>query len=252
MLSEERRMEIFRYLKRKSSATTEELINHFEVSGSTVRRDLEELARKKLITRTHNGAVVNAPNVETGFLMNYNSMLEEKKIVAKKSLSFINNGDFIALSGGSTCYMLATEICNSELVGLSILTNSINHVMLLLQSDRDFEIILAGGIPRKGTYECVGEMPIQIIRRFNIDKYFMGVDGISMEGGISFNNIGESEVSREIFKRSRQIFAIADHSKFSITRHSKVCELSELDAIITDESNELFREKYQKYGINIV
>jgi len=252
MLAEERRMEIFKFLKRKSSATTEELITHFEVSGSTVRRDLEELSRKKLITRTHNGAVVNSPNVETGFLINYNSMLQEKKIVARKALSYINNGDFIALSGGSTCYMLASEICKSELVGLSIITNSINHVMLLLQADRDYEIILAGGIPRKGTYECIGEMPIQIIRKFNIDKYFLGVDGMSLEGGISFDNIGEADVSREIMQRSKQLFVVADHSKFSIIKHSKICELTDIDAIITDDSNDLFKERYQKYGVKIV
>src|SRR6056297_897933 len=126
MLAEERRMAIFKYIKAKNSAKTEELIRTFDVSGSTIRRDLETLAMKKLIIRTHKGAVLNSTNVETEFLMNYNQHREEKGEIAKKGLALINEGDFIGLSGGTTAYILANEIIKSPLHSLSILTNSIN------------------------------------------------------------------------------------------------------------------------------
>jgi len=252
MLAEERRMEMFRYLKKVTSATTEDLINQFGASGSTIRRDLEELSKKKLIIRTHNGAVVNSPNVETGFLMNYNSMLVEKRNIAKKVLKYINNGDFIALSGGSTCHMIAEEIANSNLSELFILTNSVNQVVYLLQADKDFEIILAGGIPKKGTYECVGEIPIEIIKKFNVDKFFLGVDGLSVSGGASFNSVYEADVARVLFKRSKEVYAVADHSKFLLTKPAHVCDLSELTGIITDDTFEFDKDEYKKLNIKIL
>ena len=126
MLPDERRMAIFDYVKKNMSATTDELSNAFGVSASTVRRDLEFLASKNLIKRTHKGAVINSPHAESSFLVNYNYMREEKKLIAKKAITYINSGDFIALSGGTTSYFLADEIINSELTDLTILTHSIN------------------------------------------------------------------------------------------------------------------------------
>lgn len=68
MLTDERRMAIFEYIKKNFSATTEELAEHFNVSTSTIRRDLENLASKKLIKRTHKGAVVNSLTPKVVFL----------------------------------------------------------------------------------------------------------------------------------------------------------------------------------------
>jgi len=252
MLADERRMAIFEYIKKNFSATTEELANHFNVSTSTIRRDLENLASKKLIKRTHKGAVINSPHAESSFLVNYNYMREEKKLIAKKAMAFINNDEFIALSGGTTSYMLATELINSELQGLKIITNSINIATLILESKKDFVLIMAGGIPRKGSYECVGEFTLRTIRAFNIDKFFMGVNGISIEGGISFASFDEASVARELMSRSREKYVIADHTKFEVTKPARVAEIAEVDAIITDAIPEETKFSYTQLGARII
>ncbi len=243
MLSEERRMKIFEHLKSKTSATTNELIEKFAVSGSTIRRDLEYLEDKHLIRRTHSGAVVNAPYTEGNFIVNYNFMREEKKIIAGKALKLIEENDFIALSGGTTSYMLALEIINSSLKELTILTNSVNISNLIIESVKDFRLILTGGIPRKGTYECIGEIALRTIRNFNIDKFFVGVNGISLEGGITFSNIEEAEIAKEIHSRSSKTYVIADHTKFGVVKLARTLEITEVDGIITDSVPEVFSKK---------
>jgi len=252
MLPDERRMAIFDYVKKNMSATTDELSNAFGVSASTVRRDLEFLASKNLIKRTHKGAVINSPHAESSFLVNYNYMREEKKLIAKKAITYINSGDFIALSGGTTSYFLADEIINSELTDLTILTHSINIAMLMLESKKEFNLILAGGVPRKGSYECVGDLTISVFKLFNIDKYFMGVNGISIKGGISFDSYEEAAVARETLKSCRSVYVIADNSKFGIVCPSKVADVNEVDYIITDGniSKEVMMT-FTKAGANI-
>jgi DeoR/GlpR family transcriptional regulator of sugar metabolism len=252
MLTEERRMEIFKYIKRNNSAETETLINTFKVSGSTIRRDLEYLASKNLIVRTHKGAVLNATNVETDFIMSFNQNLKEKTMIAKKALNLINEGDFIGLSGGTTVYLLGKEIIKSPIHNLTILTNSISTATLFLESEKSYEIILAGGPPIKGTYECVGDFAIHIINSFNLDKYFFGVNGINIEDGISFNNFAESQVCRTLINRSLKSYVIADHSKFGIRKPSRVCPLSLLSGIITDELDKNSIEKFRTEGIKII
>lgn len=247
MLTNDRRLKIFEYIKRNTSATTNELSEKFGASGSTIRRDLEYLAKKNLIIRTHNGAMVNSPHAESGFLFNYYRMQEEKKIIAEKAVKFIEDYDFIALSGGTTSYMLATEILNSSLQGLTILTNSINITSLILESVKDFQVIVTGGVPRKGTYECVGEITLRTIRKFNIDKFFLGVNGISLKGGISFSNLQESEVAKEIHDHSRETYVIADHTKFGLTKPARLIDLSEINTIITDSIPHDFIRELSKY-----
>lgn len=234
MISDERRLKILEYIKKKRSATTEELSKFFTVSESTIRRDLGYLAEKKLIKRSHKGAMINFPHAERSFIVNYNLMRNEKRIVAKKALNFIEDYDFIALSGGTTCYTLVSEIVNSPLQNLTILTNSINISTLILESQKEFRLIVTGGIPRKGTYECVGEIALKTIKDFNIDKFFVGVNGISLKGGISFTNMEEAEISKEIHAHSRFTYVVADHTKFNVIKRSRTLDLSEVSAIITD------------------
>ena len=247
MLANNRRLKIFEYIKRNTGATTKELSKEFNASGSTIRRDLEYLAKKKLIIRSHNGAMVNSPHAESSFLFNYYRMREEKKLIAEKAVKFIKDYDFIAMSGGTTCYILASEILNSTIQGLTILTNSINITTLILESVKDFQVIVAGGTPRKGTYECIGEITLRTIRNFNIDNFFVGVNGISLDGGISLSNIEEAEVAKEIRNRSHRTYVIADHTKFGITKPARLIELSEVDTIITDYVPKDFQEELSKY-----
>ncbi len=244
MLTSDRKLKIFEYIKRNTSATTEELSKVFGVSTSTIRRDLEYLANKKLVIRIHNGAMVNSPHAESGFLFNYHKMQQEKRLIAKKAVKLINDYDFIALSGGTTCYILALEILDSTLEGLTILTNSINITTLILESMKDFRVIVAGGIPRKGTYECVGEITLNVIRQFNIDKFFVGVNGISTEGGVSFSNVQEAEVAREIMRHSRKVYIVADHTKFGVTKPARLMELSEAENVVTDSLPASFKREF--------
>lgn len=252
MLTHERQMEIFNYLKKNQSATTDELAKKFEISGSTVRRDLEALSEKKLIIRTHNGAVLNSPHVETSFAVAYNLMKKEKETIASKALNLVENGDFIALSGGSTAYILAKELVNSEIHELAVLTNSINIATLILESKKSFNLIVAGGVPRKGSYECIGEITTSIIRQFNIDKFFMGVNGIDIHGGISFSSIEEAEVSKAIFYQSRKTFIIADHTKFSVINRARISDITRPDIIITDELPEEIENEFILNGAKIL
>ncbi len=252
MLVDERRIKIFEYIKRKGSATTEELSKYFSVSGATIRRDLSYLASKSLIIRTHKGALIEEKNPQTNFLVNYNFMKQEKEIIAKKALKFIEEGDFIALSGGSTTYMLAKRLIASNFRDLTIITNAINIATLFIENPKEFKIILAGGIPKRGFYECVGEMTHQIVMKFNIDKFFLGANGVSLKGGISFYDLEEAEVSRIMHRYSAKTYLIVDHTKFGLTQEIRALEFSDIDLIITDNIPKEVKEKYKKKNIKIV
>jgi len=252
LLAEERRYAIFKFIKNNGSASTEELSETFRVSESTIRRDLAFLASKNLIQRTHSGALMNTTQPEAKFLSAHSTMQAEKKKIAKKAVKFINDGEFVAFSGGTTSFMLAIEAINSRISDLTVLTNSINVSLLILESRKDFKLIVAGGLNVRGSYECVGEMTHKMIRGFNIDRFFMGANGVSQFGGISFSSFEEAEVSREAMRRSKETYVIVDHSKFEVTKRARVAALQDVTAIITDEIPAELKLRYQKTGARII
>lgn len=69
LYEEERKRKIVEYIQQHTRASVPELSNIFQVSESTVRRDLSELEEAMLIKRTHGGAVcLEGVNFEPTFL----------------------------------------------------------------------------------------------------------------------------------------------------------------------------------------
>jgi len=74
----------------------------------------------------------------------------------------------------------------------------------------------------------------------------MGVNGISIEGGISFNNQEEAAVAREICNRSSKVIVIADSTKFGITKRIKVMDIEDVDIFVTDKLDKKRKEEFEK------
>ena len=59
MKKQERWKEILALIKDEKEVSVHDLSKHFNVSLATIRRDLIELEKTKLIVRTHGGAIRN-------------------------------------------------------------------------------------------------------------------------------------------------------------------------------------------------
>src|SRR5579863_3439276 len=57
MLAEERRQEIHQIIKEKGKITVEDIVGRFSVSAVTARSDLDVLAKRGEVMRSHGGAV---------------------------------------------------------------------------------------------------------------------------------------------------------------------------------------------------
>lgn len=57
MLQLERQQQILNYLEKNRKATTNELSELLGVSATTIRIDLKQMDKEKLLTKTHGGAI---------------------------------------------------------------------------------------------------------------------------------------------------------------------------------------------------
>ena len=144
MLANERHDRIYEMIQKDGAVTTAKLMEIFDISIETVRRDLLTMEKANLLKRVHGGAVVESkiktlPPIDVRKTEN----VKLKQEVVKNALQFINEGDTIALTGGSTA-MLFVEELKRHFSKLTIAVFSLD-LFDLLRDGNNFELILCGG-----------------------------------------------------------------------------------------------------------
>lgn len=233
LFAEERIDKIVDYLEKVEKATIEEIMHLLNISRSTVRRDLINLERRNLIIRTRGGALKKR-YFKYEFSLNEKKdlNLDKKKKIAQIARRIINEGDIIYISGGTTTMELAKILFDAT--DLIVFTNAIN-ILLELANNPNIRIKLVGGDFRRKTFSMVGQDTINYLDRYNFDKAFVGVNGISLNEGFTTPNEVEAIVDREVIKRSKNKIILADETKFGAVAFSNICKISEVDYIITNK-----------------
>lgn len=248
---EEKKDEIVKYIDKKEKVTIEDVMTLLKISKSTVRRYLVDLERKGLIIRTRGGALKKKYfNYEFSLKEKKDLNLHKKKKIAQISKRLINEGDVIFISGGTTTLELAKILF--DIKNLIVFTNAIN-ILLELSNNSNIEIKLIGGDFREKTLSMVGQEAINYLDRYNFGKAFVGVNGISLNEGFTTPNTLEAVIDGEVVKKSKKTFILADDTKFGSVAFSKICEINEVDYIVTNKiiKSELI-EKIKNVGVEIV
>ena len=116
---------------------------------------------------------------------------------------------------------------------MTVITSAMNVVMELLDKP-DIEIIQLGGIIRHSSASVVSEYAIRMLDNFACNKLFLGVDGIDPEYGLSTTHLQEASLNRMMIHSATKTIVLADSSKFGRRGFSKICDMSDIDHVITD------------------
>ncbi|MDO4632536.1 MAG: DeoR/GlpR family DNA-binding transcription regulator [Eubacteriales bacterium] len=250
MYSEERQDKIEQYILKNDSASVQELSSLFSVSEVTIRKDLEELQKGNRIIRTHGGAMIKYSNSAQFYFQDLKVKCPfEKKIIARKAMEYICDGDVILLDGSTTTNELAIAIAASSLKDLTIVTTSLSVAMLF--SDKEhFPIYLIGGSLNKKMNTLCGAYAEQQIASYSVDKAFIGINGVDPYFGFSASELSEVAMKNAIFRSCSQCFIMADHTKFDKRYFLKVFDLSDkICRLITDDRPDLI--SYEEYESRI-
>lgn len=228
-----RRSKILELVEEKGQVRVPDLSSEFGVSVVTIRNDLVQLEKKNLLIRTHGGAIMEK-RVSFDFAISQKAEMhtDEKFRIANKAVEFIKDGDTIILDSGSTTQQIAKQI--KKLKNITVLTNALNIVATLSDSE-DVEIIILGGMLRKKSLSLTGSIAESGINNFYADKLFLGVDGIEAQYGITTPNVEEAHLNRLMIERSEEIFVVTDSSKFDRRSMAFITGLENIDILITDK-----------------
>jgi len=232
LYEEERKQQIADFVDRHGRASVPQLAELFQVSESTVRRDLKDLEDAKRLKRTHGGAMaLSDDNVEPPFLEKEDRYRSRKEAIARAAAAFVEEGDKLVLDSGSTTYYLAKEL--KKFQRLTIVTNSL-MVAQELSGHTGIELILTGGTLRHETLAMVGPLAEKTFEQVRVDKAFLATNGMHRSAGLTTPNMLEASVKQRMLRSAHTVVLLADHSKYGKVSFAKIADLSDVDRCVTD------------------
>ena len=233
MLTEERYSIILEQVKQKKSVTLTELCELLGASESTVRRDLTALDEKGLIKKVHGGAISTDDRslnlVERDVEAKSKLFTEEKIAIARYAASLIDDGDLVFIDAGTTTEKMIDYLPDKN---ATFVTNAFVHAKKLAQ--RGFKVFIPAGEIKVTTEAIVGAECVSSLQSYNFTKSFIGANGISLSAGITTPDRNEASVKNVVVQNSRNVYILADHSKFEQIASVTFAQLGRVK-IITDK-----------------
>ena len=210
--------------------STEELVNVFNVTSQTIRRDLNELAEQGLIRRHHGGAASPSSIENSDYQERKYFFSKEKQAIAQRVASLIKNGSSLFIDIGSTPEAVAHALLQHQ--NLRIVTHNLNAAHILMEKS-DFDITIAGGNLRDDG-GIIGEATVAFLSQFRLDYGILGISAIDEDGTLLDYDFHEVQVKRVLINASRKVFLPVDHSKFNRHAIVRLGSIGDLDVLLTD------------------
>lgn len=233
MTQAQRHQLIVEQLKNQRFASVVDLAKRCGVSVVTIRKDLVILEQKGLIYKSHGGASIESPYVSDRSVRDKKlEQTSEKQAIAIKALELISENDSIIIGSGTTVEAFSSMLPQ---INLTVLTAAMNISMSLLDHQK-IELVQLGGVVRKSSSSVVGPHTEAMLDYFNCKTLFIGVDGVSLDQGCTTSNMMEAHLNSKMMEHVQKTVLLVDSSKFGKKGFGKICDLKQIDVIISDKN----------------
>jgi DeoR/GlpR family transcriptional regulator of sugar metabolism len=232
----ERRSQIAQMVLEKGKVLVTDLVDQFQVTETSIRRDLTILESNSRLKRIHGGAVSLSGNSRTdSFSEKMQLHNKAKQRIGKVAAEMIHANDVLLLDSGTTTLQVIMQIPSALRLGNSItlVTNSLPIAQEVLTWPSP-NLILLGGIYLPDYQATVGPQTLKQLQELSADRVFLGADGLTIQGGATTANILMAEVDRLMVERSREVVLVTDSSKLGRMGFVPVKPLKAFHKIITD------------------
>lgn len=234
MKQNKRHQHIITLIQEQGYASTEILVEQLNVTPQTIRRDLNDLAKNKKIQRHHGGATLfNSSAINIDYDARKRTSSFEKENIAKHVAKHIPDGATLFIDIGTTPEAVAHALIHHQ--NLRIVTNNLNVAHSLYKYEQ-FTVILAGGEIRSSDGGIIGHTTSEHIAQFRLDFGILGISAIDHDGSLLEYDDHEANIKKTIIQNSRNVFLVADKTKYSRTAMVNLGSIKLIDALFTDSA----------------
>ena len=248
-----RQQQLLQLLQEQKEIDVDSASQKLGVSPTTIRRDLMMFEQQKLIMRVHGGAKLIAGTLkeEDHATSDPKAYIEreQKTAIARYAADLIEDGDTIFMNSSSTTLLLLDYIRNKNVI---VVTN--NSHAIGYPHDPMVTVILTGGEVYQRRKSLVGEFALHTLTKINADKAFIGVSGISVEGGITTSVLPETSINETMLRRCQgHCFVLAANTKIGRNHNFLSGSIDSVNTLITcTGGNEQELDHLRQRGINVI
>jgi DeoR/GlpR family transcriptional regulator of sugar metabolism len=230
MLKKERQAYILHKLNLHNKVLSSALGQEINVSEDTIRRDLQQLADEGKVIKVHGGALSHSFS-EVHFQKSEVYSQNQKKIIAQKAISLIEDGMFILTSGGTTILEMARQL--PPQLKATFISGSIAAILEYMHHP-NIEVILIGDRISKSSKITVGSEAISKIREIRSDLCFLGTNAIDIEHGITDNDWEIVQLKKAMIESSQRTVCLTISEKINTFQPIRIGALNAIDLLITE------------------
>jgi DeoR family glycerol-3-phosphate regulon repressor len=227
----DRHRRILDVARQTGRVTVDALAAELQVTPQTIRKDLNLLARRAMISRVHGGAIVTSGTDNLDYAQRRQLASTAKCAIGVAAAKLIPDGASLFINIGTTTEAVAQALVHHR--DLLVITNNLNVVDILAHSP-SIEVIAAGGRVRAHDRAVVGALAMEFIRGFKVDYALIGASAIDSDGALLDFDIDEVRVSQTIISNARKVILAADQSKLGRPAPVRIGEMADVDYLVTD------------------
>lgn len=246
-----RQTQILELLQSNGECSIDTFAKKFATSGMTIRRDLQVLAEKGRVIRTHGGArLASGVSFEFAFLRRTKLNQAQKQELGQFAASLIKEGQSIFLDSGTTTLAVAEHLRHRK--GIRVITTSL-PIASMLQHNEAIEINILGGQLRPGSPDLTGAITEANLDMLFAELAFVGADAVDSRGGVFTAAAEFSRMPAKMIANARTAYVLADHSKLGKTALWRFADLKKLGGLITDsQADSTFVAAMGRLGVKVL
>lgn len=231
MLPAARQRRIVDVVSERGECSVEELADEMDCSKATIRRDLRTLADRRMIERSHGGAIpATAIGQEATYGQKEVQNLDAKEAIAEAAVEEIQENQVVFFDSGST----TMEVIKRAPTDRPFVAVTNSPLLALEIGKEDVEVKLTGGSLRRPTRALVGPSAERFMDRMTFDLLFLGTNAIDVSGGLMTPNEDEARLKELMIENSQRTVLVADGSKMDERSFIRFARLEDIDAFYTD------------------
>ena len=246
--TKQRRHTIMQLLQEQGEVSVEQLVQLFDISEVTIRKDLSALETNGFLLRKYGGAILMPKEIIDE---NENDELTKRKfVIAKAAAERIRDHNRIIVDSGSTTAALIKQLNLKQ--GLVVMTNSLSVATELRALENEPTLLMTGGTWDTRSESFQGKVAEQVLRSYDFDQLFIGADGIDLaRGSTTFNElVGLSQVMAEV---SREVVVMVESQKIGRKMPNLELTWQQIDVLITDTGlSEQDKQAILAHGVEVI
>lgn len=233
MKASERREEILRMATANGLASVEELGRHFDVTPSTIRRDLARLADTGQLARTYGGVIAVGTHREPPLLERTREAHAAKRAIGRWAASRVSSGDTVLLDAGTSTSEVAHNLRDRG--PLTVVTLGLTPLQEL-SGARQVEVVLLGGCYREVSQSFIGPLTEAALEGMTFDSAFLGADGVTADRGICEARYEQTRLKTLLGRSAERTYVLAHATKLGARPFNAWARLEANWAVVTDDS----------------